>query len=70
MNNWQCRPFKACTGEPEVERRFSNHVCVCSVKNGEGQRVNTLGICEVMRGASPRSREESLRRRQSIGSSW
>lgn len=34
-------------------------------------KIGTLGICEVMRGASPRSREEaSLRNRQSIRSKW
>lgn len=36
----------------------------------DGQ-IGTLGICEVMRGASPRSREEdSLRKRESIRLRW
>lgn len=37
----------------------------------DGMGVFTLGICEVMRGASPRSREEgSLRNRESIRLRW
>lgn len=57
-----------CIGDRGAGRWYFEQ-SVCSSRGGQ-QRVNTLGICEVMRGASPRSREESLRKRQSMGSSW